>query len=135
MSYLTLSTLALAVLLAGCATAVNPSLPPTVAVAEVAYLPTLPRGARLVVTHPVVCRDAGMGMAKGYDTNGNGDYDVAELWREGMRLAILYYDALTEQQVTHAYVQEGTKVVRYTREALLARYPNMCDLMAAPRAT
>ena len=114
----------LLVMLTGCA-----SLPPT---GDLATLPSLPRSARLVLTRPLQCPE-GMGVARGFDTNGNGDFEVVEIWREGTRIAVFYYDPNTESEITHAYVQEGSKVVRYEQIALFARFPSLCALMGVGR--
>ena len=116
-----------AVLLWSCATAQGPLAP----IIVVPALPTLPSGAKAVFAQAVMC-PAGAGSVRGYDTNGNGEYDVLEIWLGSTRRVVVYYDAETEQRATHLFVQVGSTVTRYSAEAAMARFPTLCDLLTSP---
>jgi len=112
-----------------CAAAVPTTIRPLPSLA----LPVLPEGARQILTRPLACSQ-GFGVLKGYDTNGSGDYDLLELWRDDKRIVVIQYDAATKQEVVAVFVQEGARVAQYTWEAVQIHYPTLCSLLAVPEA-
>ena len=92
-------------------------------------LPALPDNAKLVESGMIPCSEGVLGVA-GYDANGNGDWEIAEVWRGGVRVAVVYFALPAEEEIAHAYVVEGALVVRMDREEFLARYANLCNLGA-----
>ena len=92
-------------------------------------LPNLPANAKLVETGAIQCPEGVLGVA-GYDVNGNGDWEIAEVWRAGVRVAVVYFALPAEEDIADAYVVEGALVVRYAKGEFLARYGSLCDLGA-----
>ena len=93
-------------------------------------LPTLPDNAKLVESRMIPCAEGVLGAA-GYDANGNGDWEIAEVWRGGVRVAVIYFAPPAEQEIAHVYVVEGALVIHYTNtQEFLARYADVCDLGA-----
>ena len=117
--------------LMGCAIPVWRAIEPNVSPVRLEFPSS--EGGQLVFTRPIPCPH-GTGMLKGYDLNGNGDYDLLEMWRGNERVAAFQYDEATEQEVVTVFVQEGIQVVQYTWAGVQARYPSLCHLLDAPKA-
>lgn len=95
--------------------------------------PTIPPDAEILVVQSAICPSGETMTGVGYDTNANGDWEIEEyLDGSSQRVALLYYDALTESQLITAYVRDGDRVVKYTDVALfMADYPSVCAFLHA----
>lgn len=105
--------------------------------ASLAELPPIPSGARLVMEQPISCQSPPIApdlILRGYDANGNGDYEILAVHTVtngaiGPVRAILYYQLPDEARVDYIMIRfPNGRVERLSREELSSRFPRPCDL-------
>ena len=102
-----------------------------------AELPPIPSGARLVMEQPISCQSPPIApdlILRGYDANGNGDFEIVTMHIVTNRVigpvrAILYYQLPDEARIDYSVVQfPNDRVERLSREELFSLFPRPCDL-------
>lgn len=85
-------------------------------------LAEIPQGAVPVLQMLIPCSTTVI-LAKGYDANGNGDFEILELVASGVQLAVIYFMPPDEQVISRAIVRENGISRTYTNaDEFLARY-------------